>query len=158
MFSCKFWNRVPKIILSSLSLKNLSSLSPVKGIFFYIIIKKFTNTRYSLHYLQNTLRYYKYNTTRSKISCLPRGFDKRNWKYFCSINIKKFWCMSGTIFAVFVFEVFVFEVFVFEVLVFEVFVFEVFVFVIFVLEKLSFRFHLLFTLLLFMLPVHIAPF
>ena len=43
--------------------------------FFYISsTKKFTNTRYSLRYLQNTLRYYKYNTTRSKISCLPRGF------------------------------------------------------------------------------------
>ena len=33
-------------------------------------------TRYLLHYLQNILRYYKYNTTRSKISCLPRGFRK----------------------------------------------------------------------------------
>ena len=75
MFSCKFCNRVPKIILSSLSLKILSSLSPVKG------------------------------------------FEK----YFCSINIKKYRCMCG--------------------IVFEVFVFEVLVFVIFVLEKLSFRSH-----------------
>ena len=57
-----------------------------------------------------------------------------------------------------VFKVFVFEVLVFKVLVFEVLVFEVLVFVISVLEKLSFRFHLLFTLLLLMLSVHIALF
>ena len=37
---------------------------------------KIYNTSYLIHYLQNTLRYYKYHTTRSKISCLPRGFSK----------------------------------------------------------------------------------
>ena len=43
-------------------------------------------------------------------------------------------------------------------IVFKVFVSEVFVFVILVLEKFSFRFHLLFTLLLFVMPFHIAHF
>ena len=53
--------------------KNWISLA----LFFISSIKDFANTRYSLHYLQNTLRYNKYNTTRSKISCLPRGFRKK---------------------------------------------------------------------------------
>ena len=35
------------------------------------------NARYLLHYL---LRYYKYNTTRSKISCLPCDFRKEKKK------------------------------------------------------------------------------
>ena len=65
---------------------------------------------------------------------------------------------GALVFEVLVFEVLVFEVLVFEVLGFEVFVFEVLVLVSFVLEKLSFRFHLLFTSLLLMLPIHFAPF
>ena len=59
----------------------LSTLSMCFLFFHTSSIKKFTNTRYLLHHLQNTLRYYKYNATRSKISCLPRGV----WK----IKIKK---------------------------------------------------------------------
>ena len=47
-----------------------------EGLFLIYHQLKIYNTRYLLHYLQNTLRYYKCNTTRSKISSLPRGFRK----------------------------------------------------------------------------------
>ena len=49
--------------------------------FFHIYHQlKIYNTRYFLHCQQNTLIYYKYDTTRSKISCLPCGFRKREKK------------------------------------------------------------------------------
>ena len=64
------------------------------GKFLYITsIKSLQYTRYLLHYLQNTLQYYKYNTTRSKISCLPRGFSKEKKKQGKSNKAK----LRGTI-------------------------------------------------------------
>ena len=61
---------LPINVISSLASKRLY-------VFLYHQLKLY-NTSYLLHNLQDTLRYFKY--TRSKISCLPRGFRKEKKK------------------------------------------------------------------------------
>ena len=64
-------------------LQILRNLGREKYSFIYIYIyhqSKIYKSRYLLHYLQNTLRYYNFSTTRSNISCLPRGSRKEKKK------------------------------------------------------------------------------
>ena len=58
--------------------RKTGSEKPGSSFFFIYHQLKIYNTRYVLvlNYLQNTFRYYNYNTTTSNMSCLPRGFRK----------------------------------------------------------------------------------